>query len=174
MFAISAAGNAASDSLMRAMLTLELFTQADDTRPVFVTGNFNGWRTKDDRFRMNKIAEGHYQYTFGEPLTISEPLEYKYVKGGWESEELGADGHPPINRRMVVPRGKVTDTVPKWKKTRRLVRPRFLPRHSDHFSQIQPAATAPPPPDFGAAALELRSNGSPLPGALFAGWPESF
>jgi len=127
MFAISAAGNAASDSLMRAMLTLELFTQADDTRPVFVTGNFNGWRTKDDRFRMNKIAEGHYQFTFGESLTISEPLEYKYVKGGWESEELGADGHPPVNRRMVVPRGKVTDTVPKWKKHGDWYDPGFYP-----------------------------------------------
>lgn len=122
------------------MLTLELFTQSDDTRPVFVTGTFNGWATKDNRFRMRKIGEGHYQYTFSEPLPASEPLEYKYVKGGWESEELGSDGHPPSNRRMEVPRGKVTDVVPKWKKHGDWYDPGFYPDIqviSKHFSLPQ-------------------------------------
>ncbi len=127
MFVPTADAGSVSDSLQRTMLTLELFTQSDDTRPVFVTGNFNGWTTKDDRFRMRKIADGHYQYTFSEPLPLTEPLEYKYVKGGWESEELGADGHPPTNRRMEVPRGKVTDTVPKWKKHADWYDPAFYP-----------------------------------------------
>ncbi len=98
------------------MLTLELITQVDDGRPVFVTGNFNKWTAKDDRFRMQKLAEGHYQYAFLEPLPTSEPLEYKYIKGGWEGEELDADGFPRVNRRMEVPKGKVTDVVPQWKK----------------------------------------------------------
>lgn len=140
MFATAAAGNAASDAPLRTMLTLELITQSDDTRPVFVTGNFNGWATKDDRYRMNKIAEGHYQYTFSESLPVGEPLEYKYVKGGWESEELDADGHPPVNRRMEVPRGKVTDTVPKWKKHSDWYDPGFFPDIqiiSKHFNLPQ-------------------------------------
>ena len=127
MFATAAATGAAIDFLQRSMLTLELFTQSDDTRPVFVTGSFNGWTTKDNRFRMQKIAEGHYQYTFAEPLPLGEPLEYKYVKGGWESEELGTDGHPRTNRRMEVPRGKVTDTVPNWKKHADWYDPQFYP-----------------------------------------------
>ena len=127
MFVPAAANGAASDALPNAMLTLELFTQSDDTRPVFVTGSFNGWVTKDDRFRMQKIGDGHYHYVFAAPLPVNEPLEYKYVKGGWESEELGADGHPPVNRRMEVPRGKVTDTVPKWKKHAGWYDPGFYP-----------------------------------------------
>ncbi|TNE65976.1 MAG: carbohydrate esterase [Bacteroidetes bacterium] len=109
------------------MLTLELITQADDARPVFITGNFNGWVTKDERFRMRKLAEGHYEYAFSAPLPDAEPLEYKYVKGGWDGEELDADGHPPVNRRMEVPRGKVTDIVPQWKAHGDWYNPDFYP-----------------------------------------------
>ena len=102
-------------SVKSAMLTLELFTPNDDDRPVFLTGNFNDWATYDDRYRMEKTNLGHYRYTFQQALNRSKPLEYKYVKGGWEAEELGADGYPPTNRRMEVPRGKVSDIVPMWK-----------------------------------------------------------
>ncbi len=97
------------------MLILDLFTPNDDVRPVFLTGSFNDWTTRDERFKMVKIKEGHYQYTFHEAPVKGEPFEYKYVKGGWEAEELGKDGHPPTNRRMVAPRGKVADVVPRWK-----------------------------------------------------------
>lgn len=109
------------------MLTLELITHADDARPVFVAGNFNGWATKDERFRMQKLAEGHYQFSFRDPLPSTEPLEYKYIKGGWEGEELDAEGHPRMNRRMEVPKGKVTDTVPQWKKHGDWYDPTFYP-----------------------------------------------
>lgn len=127
MFATAAANRAARFFAQRAMLTLELITQSDDTRPVFVTGNFNGWTTKDDRFRMRRVASGRYQYTFSEPLNLNEPMEYKYVKGGWESEELGPDGLPTANRRMEVPKGKVTDIVPRWKKHADWYDPKFFP-----------------------------------------------
>jgi len=109
------------------MLTLELFTPSDDARPVFLTGNFNKWTIRDERFKMLKIKEGHYQYTFENALPNSNPLEYKYVKGGWEAEELGSDGHPPTNRRMAVPRGKVSDVVPQWKQHGGWYDPKFYP-----------------------------------------------
>lgn len=97
------------------MLILDLFTPNDDIRPVFVTGSFNEWATRDERFKMVKLKDGHYQYTFHEIPSNGEPFEYKYVKGGWEAEELGRDGHPATNRRMAAPRGKVADVVPLWK-----------------------------------------------------------
>lgn len=108
------------------MLTLELYTPADDGRPIFVTGNFNGWVTRDDRFRMEKLKDGHYRYSFG-TAPVAEPLEYKYVKGGWESEELDNDGFPPVNRRMDTPRGKVMDIVPRWKEHSGGYDPAFYP-----------------------------------------------
>jgi predicted alpha/beta superfamily hydrolase len=109
------------------MLTIELFTPNDDARPVFLTGTFNDWTTRDDRFVMSKIKDGHYQFTFSEIPPTGQPFEYKYVKGGWEAEELGQDGHPPGNRRMEVPRGKVTDVVPKWKQHSAGYDPKFYP-----------------------------------------------
>jgi predicted alpha/beta superfamily hydrolase len=97
------------------MLTLELYTPNDDDRPVYVTGTFNSWKIRDPRYCMTKVRPGHYHFTFESGLPAGEPLEYKYVKGGWEAEELDVEGHPPVNRRMEAPRGKVIDVVARWK-----------------------------------------------------------
>ncbi|HLP95762.1 MAG TPA: alpha/beta hydrolase-fold protein [Saprospiraceae bacterium] len=113
--------------LVHRMLTLELFTPDDDARPVFVTGNFNGWVTRDEQFKMHKVKEGHYQYTFKEVPPTIDRFEYKYVKGGWEAEELASDGYPPANRTMESPRGKVNDVVPRWKQHISGYDPQFYP-----------------------------------------------
>jgi len=122
----SATGGVPS-AAQHSMLTLDLFTPNDDARPVFLTGTFNDWTIRDERFIMSKIKDGHYQYTFKEIPQTGEPFEYKYVKGGWEAEELGHDGHPPVNRRMEVPRGKVADVVPRWKQHSAGYDPHFYP-----------------------------------------------
>lgn len=110
-----------------AMLTLELFTPDDDARPVFVTGNFNGWATRDEQYKMLKIKPGHYQFTFQDVPPTVDKFEYKYVKGGWEAEELASDGFPPANRSMESPRGKVNDVVPRWKQHSAGYDPQFYP-----------------------------------------------
>ncbi len=109
------------------MLTLELFTPNDDARPVFITGNFNGWATRDEQYKMLKIKDGHYQYTFKEVPPTIERFEYKYVKGGWEAEELAPSGFPSINRSMDSPRGKVNDVVLQWKQHSKGYDPQFYP-----------------------------------------------
>lgn len=109
------------------MLTLDLYTPEDDIRPVFVAGNFNGWKTRDERYRMTKLKDGHYSYAFEHVPDSHIPFEYKYIKGGWESEELGKDGYPPVNRRLLSPKGKVNDTVPRWKKHDNWYDPAFYP-----------------------------------------------
>jgi predicted alpha/beta superfamily hydrolase len=121
------AGYRAESQHSQSMLTLELFTPDDDERPVYVAGNFNGWVTRDEQYRMEKIRDGHYRYAFRAPIHLSEPMEYKYIKGGWESEELGRDGQSPANRRMEVPRGKVSDVVPQWKQHGTWYDPQFYP-----------------------------------------------
>jgi predicted alpha/beta superfamily hydrolase len=110
------------------MLKIELFTPADDLRPIFLTGNFNGWTTRDERYKMERIAEGRYQYQLMlEQLPLADPIEYKYVKGGWESEELGDDGLPRTNRRIKPTSGKISDVVPQWKKHGNWYDPSFYP-----------------------------------------------
>lgn len=120
-----ASGNSALSAPV--MLTLELFTPNDDARPVFITGNFNGWVTRDEQYKMLKIKEGHYQYTFPVVPPSVEKFEYKYVKGGWEAEELAPNGFPPANRSMETPKGKVNDVVPRWKQHSSGYDPQFYP-----------------------------------------------
>jgi predicted alpha/beta superfamily hydrolase len=109
------------------MLTLQLFTPNDDARPVFLTGNFNGWATRDEQYKMQKVKEGHYQYIFKDVPPTVDKFEYKYVKGGWEAEELAPNGFPPSNRSMETPRGKVNDVVPQWKQHVKGYDPQFYP-----------------------------------------------
>ncbi len=97
------------------MLRLELFTPCDDERPVFLTGNFNGWAVRDEEYRMTRTGDGRYEYSFRSIPPSIEVLEYKYVKGGWESEELGENGFPPGNRRLPVSGASVRDVAHRWK-----------------------------------------------------------
>jgi predicted alpha/beta superfamily hydrolase len=106
------------------MLTVELYTPADDPRPVFLAGNFNGWTTRDEAFRMEKVKDGHYSFVFPKPLY---PLEYKYVKGGWDAEELDNDGLPSTNRRLDSARSKIMDIVPHWKEHSAGYDPKYYP-----------------------------------------------
>ncbi len=109
-------------------LTIELHTSKDDARPVYLTGNFNGWKTSDPAFKMTRLGPGRYAYSFLD-FTLNDlpSIEYKYVKGGWESEELDKDGRPTRNRILRTSKGKVVDTVANWKVHEAWYDPRFYP-----------------------------------------------
>jgi predicted alpha/beta superfamily hydrolase len=109
-------------------LVIELHVTKDDNRPVFLTGNFNNWKTADPAFQMTKLGNGNYSYTFFDfSLQSIAVLEYKYVKGGWEAEELDKHGHPTMNRVIRTPRGKVFDTVSNWKVHESWYDPTYFP-----------------------------------------------
>lgn len=110
-----------SDSLM-----LEVTTAIDDDRPVFIAGNFNGWRVKDEQYRMELIQERKYRYVFPGDHSLPRPLEYKYTRGGWHDQELDRHGRPIPNRMLKVPGGIVKDFVPAWQ-TDASYQARFLP-----------------------------------------------
>ncbi|MBK8444439.1 MAG: alpha/beta hydrolase [Sphingobacteriales bacterium] len=96
-------------------MVVELFTQKDDERPVYLTGDFNHWHTRDERFRMKQIAKGRYAFIFEESQVPKFPLEYKYTKGSWEDEELAENGHTPHNRTLNKHLPVVQDFVPRWR-----------------------------------------------------------
>lgn len=96
-------------------LTLELKTPRDDWRPVYITGNFNNWTIDEERFRMQKNARGHYQFTFPDDLVLPNPLEYKYIRGGWDNVELDISGNSTPNRVRKKSTGIVKDKVPRWR-----------------------------------------------------------
>ena len=41
-------------------LYIILTTDEDDSRPVYISGNFNNWRTQDKEFMMEKIGNSLY------------------------------------------------------------------------------------------------------------------
>ncbi|MEY4902672.1 MAG: hypothetical protein RLZZ292_487 [Bacteroidota bacterium] len=112
---------------MMAKLSLHLATPKDDTRPVYLTGNFNNWRTDEDQFRLQREGEGNYAFSFPENLDLPHPLEYKYIRGGWENVELDEFGNHTPNRCVNQPSGSVTDVVPRWRKDGLEYNPALLP-----------------------------------------------
>ena len=59
-------------------LNILLTTDEDDSRPVYLSGNFNNWHTQDPKFEMEKIGNGLYHYKFeNEFFDQKDPLRQK-------------------------------------------------------------------------------------------------
>lgn len=109
-------------------LSFELTTKQDDDRPIYLTGNFNGWKAKDETYKMRKLASGVYHFSFNEDAVLPNVVQYKYVKGEWtdvETDEFGSDVH---HRSMGERKGIVKDHVPRWKKNGMAYDAKYLPK----------------------------------------------
>ena len=109
-------------------LTLELTTPVDDRRPVYIVGNFNNWTVDESRFQMRRVSKGHFVFTFPKNLTLTQPVYYKYVRGGWENKELDAFGNSTENRVLKYLHGFVSDFVPRWSNYGLTFNPAFMPK----------------------------------------------
>ncbi len=95
-------------------LLINLETDQDDDRPVYIAGNFNGWRDEDPAFRFHKLEKGKYVYEFPKYMKLTYPIQYKYTKGNWRHVELDAYGNPIRNRVLDDPTAQIEDVVPRW------------------------------------------------------------
>ncbi len=98
----------------KGQLRIKLQTSTDDERPVYLAGTFNKWRAEDERFRMHQTKPGQYEFTFEQTADLSFPLQYKYLRGGWEEVELDSEGRKTPNRVLEKPVGTVRDKVSRW------------------------------------------------------------
>ncbi len=96
-------------------LTLQLQTPILDDRPVFISGPFCQWYPDVQVFKMNKIGEGKYEFTFSDLDDSNQQLEYKYTKGAWDAVELDEYGDTPANRSIKKKAGLRKDFVPNWR-----------------------------------------------------------
>jgi predicted alpha/beta superfamily hydrolase len=108
-------------------LAVSLTTHEDSDLPVYLAGNFNGWKLSDDRYRMNKKGEGYYFFEFSNRHALPPLLEYKYNRGTWETVELDTGGQERHNRLAPATQHRIKDTVPKWKQGMLEYNPAFLP-----------------------------------------------
>ncbi|MEQ9423968.1 MAG: alpha/beta hydrolase-fold protein [Cyclobacteriaceae bacterium] len=108
-------------------LSFSLKVGLDDDRPVYLSGNFNNWDLKDEQFRLTKKGENTYTFEWPERISIPAKIEYKYLKGGWESVEIDRYGNRIENRVLESPKGEICDFVPRWRIQGLAYNPNFLP-----------------------------------------------
>ncbi|MCY7350017.1 MAG: carbohydrate esterase [Cytophagaceae bacterium] len=112
-------------------LHLELTTDADDERPVFIGGNFNDWQPDQTSFQLQRIGLRQYQYAFPADFSLPNPLEYKYTRGSWADVELSETGEAPPNRVVWQPTTLQRDHVPHWRRAGEGFAPQLMPHLLD-------------------------------------------
>jgi len=109
-------------------LHIILKTDEDDDRPVYISGNFNNWRTQDKEFMMEKIGNNSYQYEFPNDFNYPEELLYKFTKGDWSEVEIDAHGNRTENRSTKKHSGIQNEFVARWRKNWLPFKQSFLPQ----------------------------------------------
>lgn len=109
-------------------LHIILKTNEDDVRPVYISGNFNNWRTQDKEFMMEKIGNNSYQYEFPNDFNYPEELLYKFTKGDWSEVEIDAHGNRTENRSTKKHSGIQNEFVARWRKNWLPFKQSFLPQ----------------------------------------------
>lgn len=105
-----------------------LQAEEDDIRPVFLSGNFNNWATQDARFKMHKISEGVYEFSFADSPEFEGELIYKFTKGDWSEVEIDQYGNRTPNRHWHDDKSVKVEKVAKWRKNWLPYRPSQLPK----------------------------------------------
>lgn len=118
-------------------LCIEMFTPEVDDRPVYLAGNFNEWKTDDERFKMENAGNGYYYFAFPAEMSLPLPIEYKYLKeGGWSEVELDDAGQLTSNRKCRKSKGWRKDIVKHWRHKFKSYKSKFRPIIeiiSEHF-----------------------------------------
>lgn len=109
--------------------TLNLITDSDDDRPIYVAGSFNNWTAGDEKYRMaSSDLPNQYEFTFDFPNALSH-IEYKYTRGGWEGVELGQHNESALNHsRHITDDWSVPDRVSNWANAGLHYRSELLPK----------------------------------------------
>lgn len=129
-----------NQDLTEPQLNILLTTDDDDERPVYISGNFNQWRTQDPTFEMEKIGAGLYHFKFAQDFTYPDELLYKFTKGDWSEVEIDQYGNRTENRSCKQHSGLRKEHVDRWRRNWLPFRNQFLPKIeliSDDFDMPQ-------------------------------------
>jgi predicted alpha/beta superfamily hydrolase len=102
---------------------------ANDDRPVYVSGNFNQWRTRDEAYRLKQTGPSEYSFYFPKHEILPHQMEYKYHRGGWDQVEVDRYGNAVNNRkRRWNGQRTIIDHVERWLVDGKAYRPGYLPK----------------------------------------------
>lgn len=109
-------------------LYIILTTDEDDMRPVYISGNFNNWKTQDNDFMMEQIGINSYHFKFSLGFDYSETLFYKFTKGDWSEVEIDQNGNRTENRSTKLHTGIQKEHVARWRKNWLPFKQSYLPK----------------------------------------------
>lgn len=109
-------------------LHIILTTDEDDSRPVYISGNFNDWLTQDKNFVMEKVGSGLYHFKFAHDFKLPQTVLYKFTKGDWSAVEIDANGERTENRSTKQHTGIQKEHVFRWRRNWLPFKPNFLPQ----------------------------------------------
>ena len=115
-------------TVIKTGLHIILTTDEDDSRPVYLSGNFNNWLTQDKAYVMEKIGSGLYHFKFTYDYEYPDTLLYKFTKGDWSEVEIDADGNITSNRSTTNHSGVQKEHVSKWRRNWLPFKPNYLPK----------------------------------------------
>ncbi|QHT70594.1 hypothetical protein GXP67_30045 [Rhodocytophaga rosea] len=79
---------------------------------IYIAGTFNGWFTKDEKYRLKKTGPSQYAITLS---ALDRYIEFKFTRGSWATEELDENGWKISNRQFVFGRADtVVINIPHW------------------------------------------------------------
>ncbi len=109
-------------------LVFELTTSDKGELPIYLSGDFNGWKAAQEGLRLEKVSEHKFQLKLTIAPGSPEMLTYKYTRGSWESVEVDEYGNE-VKARMVFSKAQlVQDHVPRWKQNGLFYNPALLPQ----------------------------------------------
>ena len=115
-------------TIIKTGLHIILTTDEDDSRPVYISGNFNNWLTQDKAFIMEKIGNGLYHFKFTHDFNYPETLLYKFTKGDWSEVEIDSSGNRTENRQTNKHTGIQKEHVSRWRKNWLPFKQNYLPQ----------------------------------------------
>ena len=113
--------------LIEPQLNIILTTDEDDLRPIYISGNFNNWRTQDTHFEMEKIGTCLYHFKFDFDFEYPEKMLFKFTKGDWSDVEIDKYGNRTENRVCEQKNGVSKQHVDKWRKNWLPFKQNYLP-----------------------------------------------
>jgi predicted alpha/beta superfamily hydrolase len=108
-------------------LKINLKTFIPEHTQVYLTGNFNKWNPADSAFKMTRVSEDAFEFTFDDTSDLPELIEYKYTLGGWENSELNEYGLEAQNRTLFKDALFSNDIAHGWKQNGLAYRQEFTP-----------------------------------------------
>ena len=95
---------------------MEFFLKSEDNddRAIFITGNFNKWNPRDSKFELEKLDDSNYYIQIPDEQ-LSDEIEFKFTKGGWENVEIDRYDNITPNRKIRKEDKKVQVNIEKWR-----------------------------------------------------------